>query len=99
MKEKLEKLGYTAHTYIGNERSGISLAVYDKETDKYLLGVELDADAYDSSPSTLERDVFKPKFLESRGWSIMRIWCRDYWFSPSRVIKNIAAVAEANKSK
>ena len=97
MKEKLEKLGYDAQTYVGNSRSRISLAVYDKETDKYLIGVELDSDAYESSADTLERDVFKPRFLESRGWSIMRVWCRDYWLSPGRVIKSIAAAAEANK--
>ena len=97
MKEKLEKLGYSAQTYIGNSKSRISLAVYDRDTDKYLIGVELDADAYESSPATLERDVHKPRFLESRGWSVMRIWCRDYWLSPSRVIKNIAAVADAHK--
>ena len=97
IKEKLEKLGYEAHTYVGNARSRISLAVYDKDTDRYLIGVELDADAYEFSPATLERDVYKPRFLEARGWSIMRIWCRDFWLSPSRVVKNIAAVAEAHK--
>ena len=97
MKEKLEKLGYEAHTYVGNSKSRISLAVYDRETDKYLIGVELDADAYESSPATLERDVHKPRFLEARGWSVMRVWCRDYWLSPNRVIKNIAAVAQAHK--
>ena len=99
MKERLEKLGLEVDVSLGNAESKISLGIYDRDEDRYLLGVELDCDAYASSESTLERDVFKPRFLESRGFSIMRVWCRDYWLSPNRVIKSIAAVAEANKAQ
>ncbi len=97
IKEKLEKLGYTVDTKIGNRNNRISLAVYDKKKDKYLVGVELDKDAFAGSKSTLERDVYKPKFLESRGWTILRVWCRDWWLYPTRVIKAITQAAEENK--
>ena len=78
IKEKLERAGYTVHTRLGNKNSRISLAVYDEQTDRYLVGVELDRDAFESSESSLERDVYKPKFLEARGWTVMRVWCRDW---------------------
>ena len=97
MKERLEKLGYKVDIGLGNKNNRISLAVYDEKKDKYLVGVELDYDAFLSSESCLERDVYKPKFLESRGWTVIRVWCRDWWLYPSRVLKTITAAAEKNK--
>ncbi len=99
IKERLEKLGYTVDTHLGNSNSRISLAVYDPAADKYLVGVELDRDAFDASASCIERDVCKPRFLESRGWTILRVWSRDWWISPAKVIKAITSEAEKNKKK
>ncbi len=97
IKEKIEKLGYTVHTNIGVGSTHISLAIYDDKTDRYLVGVEFDKDAFYSSESALERDVYKPKFLESKGWNLMRVWYRDCWLYPQRVVKSIIAAAEKNK--
>ena len=97
MKEKLEKLGYKVDIGLGNKNSRISLAVYDDKCDKYLIGIELDKDAFASSASAMERDVYKPKFLEGRGWTVMRVWSRDWWLSPQRVIKAITTAAEKNR--
>lgn len=99
IKEKLEKMGYRVDTALGNLNTRISLAIYDEETDRYLVGVELDKDAILGSTSTMERDVYKPKFLETRGWNLMRVWCRDWWLYPQRVIKSIAAAAEKSKKQ
>ncbi len=96
--EKLTKLGYEVHLNLGNQNTRLSLAIYDAEIDRYLVGVELDKDAFMSSPSILERDVYKPKFLTSRGWSILRVWCRDWWLSPQKVIKAITSLAEKNRT-
>ena len=98
IKEKLEKMGYRVETALGNRNNRISLAVYDPESDRYLVGVELDRDAFDSSDSCMERDVYKPRFLESRGWSVMRVWCRDWWLSPTKVVRSIAQAAERSKA-
>ena len=97
MKERLEKLGYKVETALGNRNNRISLAVYDEKSDRYLVGVELDKDAFASSSSCMERDVYKPRFLESRGWTVVRVWCRDWWLSPTKVVKSIAQIAEKNK--
>ena len=99
MKERLVKLGYNVDTKLGNASNRISLAVYDEKTDKYLVGVELDRDAYAASDSCMERDVYKPRFLEACGWTIMRVWCRDWWLYPQKVIKSITTVAEKNRQK
>ena len=97
IKERLEAAGYTVHTALGNKNNRISLAIYDEKLDKYLVGVELDRDAFASSDSVLERDVYKPKFLEAHGWHILRVWCRDWWLYPARVIKTITNAAEKNR--
>ena len=97
MKERLEKLGYKVALGLGNKNTRISLAVYDDYSDKYLIGIELDKDAFAASSSAMERDVYKPKFLEQRGWTIMRVWCRDWWLSPTKVIRSIVTAAEKNR--
>ncbi len=97
LKERLEKLGYETVLDIGNRSNLISLAIYDRKADRYLLGVQLDCDTFNSTSHALEREVYKPRFLESRGWNIMRVWCRDFWLSPAKVVKSIANAAEKNR--
>ena len=99
MKERIEKLGYKVEIGLGNKNSRISIAVYDDYCDKYLIGVELDKDAFAASKSAMERDVYKPKFLEGRGWTIMRVWCRDWWLSPAKVVRSIVNAAEKNRTQ
>ena len=99
IKDELVKLGYTVETNLGNTNYKISLAIYDKELDRYLLGLECDYMAYKSSDSILERDVYRNKFLESRGWTIMRIWSRDWWMNKDKVIGNIVKAINLNKKK
>ena len=38
------------------------------------------------------------KFLEGRGWIVMRVWSRDWWLSPGRVIRSIVNTAEKNRT-
>ena len=99
IKAKLEAAGYKVDTSLGNRSSKISLAIYDEKLDRYLVGVELDRDAFSASESSMERDVYKPRFYESRGWSIIRIWSRDWWLYPGKVIKAITQEAEKNRKK
>ncbi len=99
IKERLVKLGYKVDLHLGNRNNRISLAVYDEKHDKYLVGVELDKDAFASSEFSMERDVYKPKFLESRGWTVMRVWCRDWWLYPQKVVRSIVSMAEKNRTQ
>ena len=98
IKERLEKAGYAVKLGLGSSGSKLSLAIYDEKSDKFLVGVELDKDAFASGECSMERDVYKPKFLEARGWTVLRVWCRDWWLSPSKVIKTITAAAEKNRA-
>ncbi len=97
IKAELVKLGYAVETNLGTTNYKISLAVYDKQLDRYLLGIECDYAAAKSSQSILERDVYRNKFLQSRGWNIMRVWSRDWWFSKEKVINKIVKAINENK--
>lgn len=99
IKEELEKLGYSVETNLGNTNYKISLGVYDKKLDRYLLGIECDYAAYNSSDSILERDVYRNKFLSSRGWKIMRVWSRDWWLNKNKVISNIVKAINSSKKE
>ncbi len=94
---RLEKLGYKTDLNLGNSSSKISIAIYDKKKDKYLLGIETDEEVTKSSKSTLERDVFRNEFLKSKGWKMFRVWSRDWWHNPNQVIN--AIVKEIEKQK
>lgn len=99
IKKELVKLGYEVETNLGNTDYKLSLAVYDKKLDRYLLGIECDYQAFKSSESIMERDVYRIKFLESRGWDIMRVWSRDWWHNKNKVISNIVKQININKKK
>lgn len=99
IREKLVKQGYNVEMNLGNRHNRISLAIYDEQLDKYLVGIILDRDAYDSSSFTMERDVYKPMFLESKGWNLIRVWSRDWWLYPGKVIKAISEAAESARAK
>ena len=92
--EKLNKLGYKTEINLGNSNSKISVAVYDRKKDKYLLGIETDQTAIASSKSTLERDVFKNQFLTQKGWNMVRVWSRDWWHNAHQVISSLVKLLE-----
>ena len=98
IKEELEKLGYDVDVNLGNTDYKLSLGVYDKELNSYVLGIECDYRAYHSSDSVLERDVYRFKFLESRGWKIIRVWSRDWWLSREKVLTDIVQEIERRRS-
>ena len=95
--KKLEKLGYKTELNLGNSNSKVSIAVYDKKKDRYLLGIETDQSVLASSASPIERDVYRSEFLKSRGWKICRVWSRDYWHNPSQVISTLVREIEKQK--
>lgn len=99
IKEELEKLGYSVDVNLGNTNYKLSLGIYDKDLGRYLLGVECDYQAYKSSDNILERDIYRIKFLESRGWRILRVWSRDWWQSRKKVLERLTSAIEEERTK
>jgi very-short-patch-repair endonuclease len=76
----LRSRGLTVHPQVGMAGFYIDLGVIDpSKPSRYLLGVECDGATYHSSRSARDRDRLRQEILESRGWTIHRIWSTD-WF-------------------
>lgn len=98
--EKLKELDYEVDTQVGVSGYKIDLAVYDKKTSRYVLGIECDGAAYQSSKTARERDIHRQRYLESRGWKILRIWSRDWWNDWEKELGKIQSIlAEEIKDK
>ncbi|MDR0697487.1 MAG: DUF4011 domain-containing protein [Christensenellaceae bacterium] len=99
IKTELEKLGYVVDINIGNTKYKLSLAIYDDTLKGYVLGIECDYQAFNTSDSIMESDVYRIKFLENRGWTIMRVWSRDWWISRERVLDEIVAAIDRERTR
>ncbi|MBO7508568.1 MAG: hypothetical protein J6T39_02885, partial [Clostridia bacterium] len=89
LSRMLKDAGYTVEHSVGNADYKLPIAIYNKKKDKYMLGIEFDFSAYESSNYVLERDVYHPDFMRSRGWEIFRVWSRDWWLNKSKTVQMI----------
>ncbi|MEK5645956.1 hypothetical protein BK138_34435 [Paenibacillus rhizosphaerae] len=87
--EALRKRNYEVHTQIGFSGYRIDLAIVDPNKDQYILGIECDGAMYHSSKVARERDMYRQRFLESKGWAIHRIWSRNWWLSREHELQKI----------
>lgn len=88
--QQLRNLGYEISTQVGMSGYRIDMAVvHPNDHSRYILGIECDGAMYHSSPSARERDVYRQRYLESRGWTIERIWSRNWWKDPITEIERI----------
>lgn len=85
----LREKGYNVHTQIGDSGYRVDMALYDERASNYIMGIECDGAMYHSSPFARERDIYRQKFLEMRGWKIHRIWSKNWWENPSKEIEKI----------
>ncbi len=86
----LNSRGYTVDTQIGCSGYRIDLAILDpKDPSRYILGVECDGAMYHSAKSARERDIYRQRFLQSKGWNITRIWSRNWWQNPQKEINRL----------
>ncbi|MGL5384057.1 MAG: AAA domain-containing protein [Culicoidibacterales bacterium] len=90
--QQLEQKGYTVHEKVGTSKYGFDLAIYDGQIEQYLLGIELDETPYQVFTDTRERDVFNRRFLNSKGWQVLRIWSKDLTNDMESVIQQIETI-------
>jgi very-short-patch-repair endonuclease len=94
---EITKLGYMVETQVGVRGYRIDIAVYDNQLGRYIVGIECDGATYHSSKSARERDITRQRFLESRGWKILRIWSRNWWKDSSSEVQRIKYEIEKAK--
>lgn len=78
------------NTQIGFSGYRIDLGVLNpNHATRYILGIECDGATYHSSKIARERDLYRQRFLENKGWTIHRIWSRNWWKSPEQEIAQV----------
>lgn len=88
--QQLRNMGYEITTQVGMSGYRIDMAVvHPDDRSRFILGIECDGAMYHSSPSARERDVYRQRYLESRGWTIERIWSRNWWRNPANEVERI----------
>jgi very-short-patch-repair endonuclease len=90
IQKELEKIGYQVDYRVGHSNYKIDLAVvHPDDLRKYILTIETDGETFHSANGALERDVSRQEFLESKGWTVERIWSRNWWRNPNKEINRI----------
>jgi very-short-patch-repair endonuclease len=84
--------GYQMDAQVGLSGYRIDLAVIDPSNpQRYCLGIECDGATFHSGRSVRERDVSRQLFLESRGWTIHRVWSRHWWMDRQGEVAKVLA--------
>ncbi|MCC5831230.1 MAG: DUF3320 domain-containing protein [Phycisphaeraceae bacterium] len=88
--QALVERGWRVDAQVGCSGYRIDLGVRDPALPgRYLLGVECDGAAYHSGKTARDRDRLRHGVLESLGWTLHRIWSRDWWLDPEREIERL----------
>lgn len=74
------ELGYTVEYQVGVNGFFIDIGVVNpKDPGHFLIGIECDGATFHSSRVARDRDRLRQEILESRGWTLHRIWSTE-WF-------------------
>ena len=77
--DRLEADGYIVNPQVGVSGWRIDLGVMHKDyPDGYLCGIELDGKDH-LRQSARDRDIERQAILESKGWTILRVWSIDFF--------------------
>ena len=96
----LEELGFSSVRNVGRSEYKVDIAVVDpEEPDRYLLGILTDGVSYSISRTTRDREIAQTGILEGLGWSILRIWTADWWYSPEKELDRIIARVKLEQQK
>ena len=86
----LKKKGYETDLAVGRSEYRIDIGVVDPDhPDQYILGIMLDGSGYGAAKTTRDREIAQVSVLSGLGWSILRVWCMDWWDNSDKEIKRI----------
>lgn len=79
--EKLLEYGFEADKSVG-KNVGIDIAIYDKEKQCYVVGIECDGGINKVLKSATDRERIRRNVLKSLGWNLYHLWTPDYYKNP-----------------
>jgi len=84
----LDKDKYCIFSGLGSSKSEIDLAIYDKQKQEYVLGIDFCLNT-NKNNSILEQYYYKSMFFTSNGWNIINIHPRDWYINKDEEINKI----------
>ncbi len=89
LKTALISEGLDVDDAIGQSRFKVSLAVRNKETSTYRLGIVIDDTSHYDNSDVVEQYCQKPQVLHGFGWDIYHLYTKDWYLNPKKVIEEI----------
>ena len=85
VKAFVESLGLHVDAQVGESKFRIDLGVKSSpNVSGYLCGIECDGARYHETWRARIRDVWRQEILESKGWTIVRVWSTDWYERTAR---------------
>jgi REase_MTES_1575/AAA domain/Protein of unknown function (DUF4011) len=91
IQQKLEAKGLVVRRNVTDSNFTLDLVVVG-EDGSCQLGIECEGRNYFLGRSAKEREVYRPALLERRGWTLHRVWLRNYFLDPDAEIERILSV-------
>ncbi len=91
----LVQRGLHVHADVGLSSCTVDAAVYNPEQRRYAVGIICE----DCSSQARETMMHREEMLASRGWNIYRLWSRNWWNNPGKVIQEILQTAGLNQEQ
>ncbi|MCR1847892.1 AAA domain-containing protein [Paeniclostridium sordellii] len=90
IREALVNKGVCLNQQVQQLGFRIDMAVIDpRNANRYLLAIEADGATYHSSRTAKERDLYRQRLLEEKGWEFIRIWSKDWWNNKDREVERV----------
>jgi predicted DNA-binding WGR domain protein len=90
VKEALEECGYGITEQVGQSDFKCSLSVTQNPGDtEYLLSILIDDERHYQNDNLLELFYQRPAILQSFGWRTIRVFAKDWFQQPKKVIEQI----------
>ena len=97
LQKALTERGCDVERNVGMGNYKLDLAVKNAKGE-YVVGIECDDALLEKNIKARERDVMRRRFLESRGWTVVRVWSPDFYRDPEPVLKDIIEKSRQAKS-
>jgi hypothetical protein len=94
IRSVLEGLFLLAWVELNLDMPEVNVKIHGREVDclwrRQRVVLELDGDAFHTDPVARKRDLEKQRFLESKGWRVIRVTWKEFMADPVGVINRIA---------
>jgi very-short-patch-repair endonuclease len=97
---ELSRRGVRLVPQVGVSKYRIDFGVLDDDRPgRFLCGIECDGAAYHASETARDRDRLRRQVLESRGWTLYRVWSTDWFKDRAGQIERLLRLIEEARAR